>query len=92
MTDPVGRELEPTKVIVSIPEDRFSMIQGARELSVGLGPELLASRALVLVAFPLPNAAGKPPTRGACPVFLSVPAGAPLSRQGPCLDGMSSHG
>lgn len=50
--EPVGRELEPPKVILFLPADRVAQLTGAREIPVRLEVELLETPALALVRFP----------------------------------------
>jgi hypothetical protein len=49
--DPVGRELEPPKVIVIAGAQRVAALTSAREVPVCLGGELLSGTNLVLVPF-----------------------------------------
>jgi hypothetical protein len=50
--EPVGRELEPVKVILFLPAERVARLTGAREIPVRLGVELLEAPALALIRFP----------------------------------------
>ncbi|HEV8309662.1 MAG TPA: hypothetical protein VGW35_18520 [Methylomirabilota bacterium] len=50
--EPVGRELEPAKVILFLPAERVARLAGAREIPVRLEVELLEAPALALVRFP----------------------------------------
>ncbi len=52
---PVGSELEPEKVLVSVSAERLAEIVDARPLAVRLSAELLAARFLALVRFPGPG-------------------------------------
>jgi hypothetical protein len=54
--EPVGADLQPPKVILVVPPERLREIDGARELPLRLGPELLAAAHLALVRFPDPTA------------------------------------
>ena len=49
--EPVGRELEPPRVIVFVAPERVASIASARPLAVRLSAELLAAECLALVAF-----------------------------------------
>ena len=51
--DPVGRELEPPKILLRVSRDRLERLQGLRSIPVSLGPELLAAPAVVTVGFDL---------------------------------------
>jgi hypothetical protein len=53
--EPVGAELEPPKVILSVPASRITRIDGARALPLRLGGELLGARYIALVRFPGSN-------------------------------------
>jgi hypothetical protein len=48
---PVGRALEPPKLLVFAPRERLLRIAGAQRLEVRLSAELLASECLALVPF-----------------------------------------
>jgi len=48
---PVGAELEPPKLIVSVPADRVRTMAGAEQVPVRLGGALLAAPCLALVPF-----------------------------------------
>jgi hypothetical protein len=48
---PVGAELEPPKLIVSVPAERVRTIAGAEQVPVRLGGALLAAPGLALVPF-----------------------------------------
>ena len=50
--EPVGREIEPPKLLVFAPAERIARIAGARPLPVALGVELLAAECLALTPFP----------------------------------------
>jgi hypothetical protein len=49
--DPVGRQLQPPKLIVIVPPDRMARIASARPVPVRLGGELLTAACLGLVPF-----------------------------------------
>ena len=49
--EPIGRELEPVKLILFVPSGRVAAITSARPLPVRLGAELLAAECLALVPF-----------------------------------------
>ena len=49
---PVGRELEPPKVIIFVSTERASRIPGAEAIPLHLDARLLETSALALVAFP----------------------------------------
>jgi hypothetical protein len=49
--EPVGRELEPRKLIVIASSERIAQISSARPVPVRLGGELLTSTCLVLTPF-----------------------------------------
>lgn len=51
--EPVGRELEPEKVLIFLPAERVEAIPGAREIAVRLGAPFLEARAVGLVRFPV---------------------------------------
>jgi hypothetical protein len=59
----VGRELEPTRVILFVPVERVAEISKARPLAVRLSAEVLSAECLALVPF---EPAGDPgaPRRG----------------------------
>ena len=48
---PVGAELEPPKLIVSVPADRVRTVAGAEQVPMRLGGALLAAPGLALVPF-----------------------------------------
>jgi hypothetical protein len=48
---PVGSELEPPKLIVSVPAERVRTMAGAEQVPVRLGGALLAAPGLALVPF-----------------------------------------
>ncbi|MCU0252039.1 MAG: hypothetical protein MUE61_17715 [Vicinamibacterales bacterium] len=48
---PVGAELEPPKLIVSVPAERVRTMAGAEQVPVRLGGALLAAPCLALVPF-----------------------------------------
>lgn len=50
--EPVGRELEPEKVIIFVPAERAETIPGEREIAVRLTAPFLEARAIALVRFP----------------------------------------
>jgi hypothetical protein len=50
--EPVGDELEPPKVILFVSPERLARIEGAGEVPLRLGGELLAARHLALLRFP----------------------------------------
>lgn len=49
--EPVGRELEPSRVILFVPAERLAKIGSARRLAVRLNAETLSAECLALVAF-----------------------------------------
>jgi hypothetical protein len=49
--EPVGRQLQPPKLIVSVPPGRMARVASARPVPVRLGGELLAAACLGLVPF-----------------------------------------
>ena len=49
--EPVGRQLQPPKIIVSVPPERMAQIASARPVPVRLGGELLTAPCLGLVPF-----------------------------------------
>ena len=49
--EPVGREVDPPKVIVVAPAQRVAALASARAVPVCLGGELLSATCLVLVPF-----------------------------------------
>lgn len=51
--EPLGWELEPSRLILVVPADRVARIASARALAVRLSAELLAQERLVLVPFPM---------------------------------------
>lgn len=51
--EPVGRELEPEKVLIFLPAERAEHIPGAREIEVRLTAPFLEARAVALVRFPV---------------------------------------
>lgn len=51
--DPVGRELEPPRIVLFVPAERVARIAFARPLAVRLSAELLAAECLALVPFPV---------------------------------------
>jgi hypothetical protein len=50
--DPVGRELEPPRIVLFVPAERVTEIASARPLAVRLSAELLSAECLALVPFP----------------------------------------
>ena len=50
--EPVGRELEPPRLILFVAPDRVARIASARPLAVRLSAELLSAECLALVPFP----------------------------------------
>jgi hypothetical protein len=50
--DPVGRELEPSRIVLFVPAERVARIASARPLAVRLSAELLSAECLALVPFP----------------------------------------
>jgi hypothetical protein len=50
--DPVGRELEPPRIVLFVPAERVAEMASARPLAVRLSAELLSADCLALVAFP----------------------------------------
>lgn len=51
--EPVGREVDPPKVILVAPAPRVAALASAKEIPVCLGGELLGATRLVLVPFDL---------------------------------------
>jgi hypothetical protein len=49
--EPVGRELEPSRVILFVPAERVASIASARRLAVRLSAEMLSAECLALVPF-----------------------------------------
>jgi hypothetical protein len=49
--EPVGRELEPSRVILFVPAERLARVTSARRLAVRLSAETLAAEGLALVPF-----------------------------------------
>jgi len=49
--EPVGRDLEPSRVILIVPAEREARIASARPLAVRLSAEMLAAEFLALVPF-----------------------------------------
>jgi hypothetical protein len=49
--EPVGRQLEPSRVILFVPEERVARIASARRLAVRLSAEMLSAECLALVPF-----------------------------------------
>ena len=49
--EPVGRELEPSRVILYVPRERLAGIASARPLAVRLSAEMLSAEFLALVPF-----------------------------------------
>jgi hypothetical protein len=49
--EPVGRELEPPRVILFVPAERVARIASARPLAVRLSAEVLQAESLALVPF-----------------------------------------
>lgn len=49
--EPVGRELEPPRLIIFVPSTRVARIPSARPLEVRLSAELLTAECLALVPF-----------------------------------------
>jgi hypothetical protein len=50
--EPVGTELQPPKTIVFVSRERLETVAARRELTLRLGPELLAPACIALVRFP----------------------------------------
>ena len=50
--EPVGREIEPQRIVVFVPRERVARIASACPLDVRLSAELLAAEGLALVPFP----------------------------------------
>jgi hypothetical protein len=50
-SEPVGRELEPPRVILFVPAERVARIATARPLAVRLSAEMLSAECLALVPF-----------------------------------------
>lgn len=50
--DPVGRELEPPRIVLFVPAERVARIASARPLTVRLTADLLSAECLALVPFP----------------------------------------
>lgn len=57
-SDPVGRELQPPRIVVVVPRERVARIDGARALAVRLSAELLSAECLALVPFPSTTPSG----------------------------------
>ena len=56
---PVGAELDPPKLIVTVPADRVRTMAGAAPVPIRMGGDLLAAPCLVLVPFgPAPPQSG----------------------------------
>jgi hypothetical protein len=51
LVEPVGRELQPPRLILFTPAGRVSRIEGARAIPVRLSAELLEAECLALVRF-----------------------------------------
>ena len=51
--EPVGRELEPSRVILFVPAERLARIASAQRLAVRLSAETLSAECLALVPFEL---------------------------------------
>jgi len=49
--EPVGRELEPPRVILFVPRERVARVASARRLAVRLSAEMLSAECLALVPF-----------------------------------------
>ena len=49
--EPVGREVDPPKMIVVVPAQRVATLASANQIPVCLGGELLSATCLVLVPF-----------------------------------------
>jgi hypothetical protein len=49
--EPVGRELEPARLVFFVPAPRVARIAGARRLAVRLSADLLSAECLALVPF-----------------------------------------
>lgn len=49
--EPVGRELDPPKLIIVVPAERIARIASARPLAVRLSAEVLAAECLALTPF-----------------------------------------
>jgi hypothetical protein len=49
--EPVGRQLQPPKIIVSVPPERMARVASARSVTVRLGGVLLTAACLGLVPF-----------------------------------------
>ena len=52
--EPVGRELEPPKMMIFVSEERLALIAERSAIPVRLGPELFAARCLALIRFDHP--------------------------------------
>ncbi len=63
--DPVGGELEPSRIVLFVPFERVTKISGARPLAVRLTADLLSAEGLALVPFPAREVEGV--RRGARP-------------------------
>jgi hypothetical protein len=53
--DPVGRALEPEKLLFFVPAERVEKIDVAKEIEARLTAPFLEATAVVMVRFPLPN-------------------------------------
>jgi hypothetical protein len=51
LPEPVGRELEPSRLVLFVPAHRVAGISGARRLAVRLSADLLSAECLALVPF-----------------------------------------
>jgi len=51
--EPVGREFEPSRIILFVPAKRLAGIASARRLAVRLDTDLLSAECLALVPFPV---------------------------------------
>jgi len=49
--DPAGLALEPPKTLLCIPRTRLLDVEGRRQVPMNLGPEFLAARCVVAIAF-----------------------------------------
>jgi hypothetical protein len=66
--EPVGREFEPSRIILFLPPDRLARVASARAVAVRLSAELLSAECLALVAFPQRSEPAPPPQRAPFPV------------------------
>jgi hypothetical protein len=67
LPEPVGRELEPPRVVLFVAPERAARIAAAEPLEMRLSAELLAAECLVLVPFPDEGALREPAARSRRP-------------------------